>query len=318
MGKYTVEKWIELNRERLDEANKNIQCSGLILQESLKKINEKHEKLQSISNYDQHKKSHSNLFVNFWKDELSNAQKLIEDENQKLSNITISNVDIFLNNISIPIDTVNSCITLRNTRIQFELVHDRPDEMLTHLISILQDIYKIINNIKHNIIERIRNENVKTQYDAIIEKIEKSRQETILFEKCINEVIKNKKYEIYSQFNNLKNKFILRIDDVRKAKEIQEKTLHNVNLEIEQLEKNIECISIDIGKDIQTSECVDQSESIDQVLMNSIKSSQKNIRALNRSKLDLENDIQIKQDTIYVDENECMGLIENVISIFSN
>ncbi|XP_032844380.1 tektin-1 isoform X2 [Tyto alba] len=280
--------------------------------------------------------------IQFWKQELDNKLEQIVHETEVLLTFK-TRLEKSLDSCKEPLLIAQKCLLNRQRRTGIDLVHDEVEQELVKEVEVLQGVIALLGRTLEQTNEQISFVSPEDWIDFSninVEKAEKQRNNSLALRALIDGILSQTANDMHKQCEMVNVAFRNRVKEVKDAKRKLETLLAMVLDETAAQEKNIAALQKAIAdkegpvKVAQTrlearnhrpnvELCCD---TVQYGLMNEVQEITKNIqrlkdtlaqaetelKGLSRRQLSLEEEIQVKENTLYIDEVLCMQMRESV------
>ncbi|XP_030909536.2 tektin-1 isoform X2 [Melopsittacus undulatus] len=280
--------------------------------------------------------------IKFWKQELSNKHEEVVNETELLLTFK-TRLEKSLQSCKEPLVIAQKCLLNRQRRVGIDLVRDEVEQELVKEVEILQGVIALLGRMLEQTDEQIRFVSPEDWIDFSninVEKADKQRNNSLALRVLIDGILSQTANDICKQCEMVNAAFRKRVKEVKDAKHKLETLLAMVMDEIASQEKNIAALKQAIAdkegpvKVAQTrlearnhrpnmELCYDTVESrlrseVEEIkrniqrLKDALAEAETELKALSRQQLSLEEEIQVKENTLYIDEVLCMQMRESV------
>ncbi|XP_030328830.1 tektin-1 isoform X2 [Strigops habroptila] len=280
--------------------------------------------------------------IKFWKQELSNKLEEVVHETELLLTFK-TRLEKSLESCKEPLVIAQKCLLNRQRRVGIDLVHDEVEEELVKEVEILQGVIALLGRTLEQTDEQISFVSPEDWIDFSninVEKADKQRNNSLALRVLIDGILSQTANDMHKQCEMVNAAFRNRVKEVKDAKHKLETLLAMVMDETASQEKNIAALKQAIAdkegpvKVAQTrlearnhrpnvEFCYDtvQYRLISEVeevtrnikrLQDALAEAQSELKALSRQQLSLEEEIQVKENTLYIDEVLCMQMRASV------
>ncbi|XP_063196595.1 tektin-1 isoform X2 [Chroicocephalus ridibundus] len=280
--------------------------------------------------------------IKFWKQELDNKLEQIVHETEVLLTFK-TRLEKALESCKEPLDVAQKCLLSRQRRAGIDLVHDEVEQELVKEAEVLQGVIALLERTLEQTNEQISFVSPEDWIDFSnmnVEKAEKQRNNSLALRALIDGILSQTASDMRKQRETVNVVFRNRVKEVKDAKNKLETLLAMVMDETASQEKNIAALkkaiadkegpvkvaqtrlearnhrpNVELCYDtVQyrlTSEVQEITKNI-QRLKDTLAQAETELKALSRRQLSLEEEIQVKENTLYIDEVLCMQMRESV------
>ncbi|XP_074451335.1 tektin-1 isoform X2 [Larus michahellis] len=280
--------------------------------------------------------------IKFWKQELDNKLEQIVHETEVLLTFK-TRLEKALESCKEPLDVAQKCLLSRQRRAGIDLVHDEVEQELVKEAEVLQGVIALLERTLEQTNEQISFVSPEDWIDFSnmnVEKAEKQRNNSLALRALIDGILSQTASDMRKQRETVNVVFRNRVKEVKDAKNKLETLLAMVMDETASQERNIAALkkaiadkegpvkvaqtrlearnhrpNVELCYDtVQyrlTSEVQEITKNI-QRLKDTLAQAETELKALSRRQLSLEEEIQVKENTLYIDEVLCMQMRESV------
>ncbi|XP_014813724.1 PREDICTED: tektin-1 isoform X2 [Calidris pugnax] len=279
--------------------------------------------------------------IKFWKQELDNKLEQIFHETEVLLTFK-TRLEKSLESCKEPLDIAQKCLLYRQRRAGIDLVHDNVEQELLKEAEVLQGVIALLERTLEQTNEQISFVSPEDWIDFSninVEKAEKQRNNSLVLRTLIDGILSQTASDMRRQREAVNVAFRNRVKEVRDAKHQLERLLAMVMDETASQEKNIAALKKSIAdkegpvKVAQTrlearnhrpnvelcydtvqyrltSEVQEITKNIER-LKDTLAQAESELKGLSRRQLSLEEEIRVKENTLYIDEVLCMQMRES-------
>ncbi|KAM8991632.1 tektin-1 isoform 3-T6 [Ara ararauna] len=280
--------------------------------------------------------------IKFWKQELSNRLEEVVHETELLLTFK-TRLKKSLESCKEPLVIAQKCLLNRQRRVGIDLVHDEVEHQLVKEVEILQGIIALLGRTLEQTDEQISFVSPEDWIDfsnTNVEKADKQRKNSLALRVLIDGILSQTANDIRKQCEMVNAAFRNRVKEVKDAKHKLEALLAMVMDETASQEKNIAALkqaiadkegpvkvaqtrlearnhrpNVELCYDTAQYRLISEVEEITrniQRLQDALAEAETELKALSRQQLSLEEEIQVKENTLYIDEVLCMQMWESV------
>ncbi|XP_076210901.1 tektin-1 isoform X3 [Aptenodytes patagonicus] len=280
--------------------------------------------------------------VKFWKQELENKLEQIVHETEVLLTFKIR-LEKSLESCKEPLIIARKCLLNRQRRAGIDLVHDEVEQELVKEAEVLQGVIALLGRTLEQTNEQISFVSLEDWIDFSninIEKADKQRNNSLALGALIDGILSQTRNDMRKQCEMVNVAFRNKVKEVKDAKHKLETLLAMVMDETASQEKNIAALkkaiadkegpvkvaqtrlearnhrpNVELCYDTVQYRLISEVQEITknmQRLKSTLAQAETVLKGLSRRQLSLEEEIQVKENTLYIDEVLCMQMRESV------
>ncbi|XP_056414630.1 tektin-1 isoform X2 [Hyla sarda] len=340
--KFLPKEWSLANQTQYASAEVQRSRSERLVAES-QRLADEIEKTTQKTQKDVNKKLEQRLDeIQFWKKELDNKlEDTVTDIEQLLAYKT--RLEKALESCLEPLSIAQQCLVEREKRVGIDLVHDEVERELIKEVEVIQGVVALLQRTLEQITEQISSVTPKEWEDfsnANIEKAEKQRNNAVALRTLIDSILSETAFDMRKQCDTVNFALKKGVAETKEAKNKLEVHLAKVMDEISSQEKNIEGLkkaiahkegpmkvaqsrletrtmrpNVELCHDpVQYRLLCEVQEITTNVerLRETLSQAEAELKGLIRNQLSLEEEIQVKENTLYIDEVICMQMREAI------
>ncbi|EGW06933.1 Tektin-1 [Cricetulus griseus] len=335
--KFLPEEWYIANKSQYHRAEAQRCRSERLVAESQRLVDEI-EKTTRKSQSDVNKKLEQRLEeVRFWKKELDNKLEQLVHETDDLLTYKVR-LERSLESFKEPLHITERCLAYRlNRSAKYNLEKDLKDKFVALTID---DICFSLNNNSPNIkysedVVRIEPNSVSLEdwldfSNANVEKADKQRNNSMTLKTLVDRILSQTANDLRRQCEVVDTAFVNGLKETKGARDKLADYLAKVMDEISSQEKNIAALenvahtrletrthrpNVELCRDIAQYRLIKEIQEINHNvarLKEILAQAQIELKALYRRQLALQEEIQVKENTIYIDEVLCMEMRKSI------
>ncbi|XP_041436895.1 tektin 1 L homeolog isoform X1 [Xenopus laevis] len=340
--KFLPKEWNIANKTCYAKAESQRSRSERLVAESQRLVDEI-EKTTQRSQKDVNKKLDQRLEeMQFWKKELDSK---LEDTVNDIAQLLAYKIRLekALESCREPLSIAQQCLIEREKRIGIDLVHDEAERELIKEVEVIQGVMTLLERTIEQITEQISSVTPiewEDYTDTNILKAEKQRNNAIALRSLIDGILSETAGDMCKQCDTVNYALKNRIQETKDAKNKLEEHLAKVMDEISSQEKNIDILkkaiadkegpmkvaqtrldtrtlrpNVELCRDPVQYRLINEVQEITtniERLRETLSQAETELKALNRNQLSLEEEIQVKENSLYIDEVICMQMREAI------
>ncbi|XP_068766248.1 tektin-1 isoform X2 [Struthio camelus] len=340
--KCLLTEWHIANKMQCARTESQKSRSERVTAESQRLVDET-EKTTQKTQSDVNKKIEQRLEeIKFWKQELDDKLEQIVKETEVLLTFK-TRLEKALESCKEPLVIAQQCLLNRERRAGIDLVHDEVEQELVKEAEVLQGVIALLERTLEQTNEQISSVSLEDWIDfsnVNIEKADKQRNSSLALRALIDRILSQTVNDMRKQFETVNVAFRNRVKEVKVAKHKLETLLAMVMDETASQEKNIAALekaitdkegpvkvaqtrlearthrpNVELCCDTVQYRLISEVQEITnniQRLKDTLAQAKAELKGLSRRQLSLEEEIQVKENTLYIDEVLCMQMRESV------
>ncbi|XP_067394085.1 tektin-1 isoform X3 [Emydura macquarii macquarii] len=340
--KFLPPEWHIANKTQYASAETQRSRSERLVAESQRLVDEI-EKTTQKTQSDVNKKIEQRLDeIKFWKQELDDKLEQIVNETEVLLTFK-TRLEKALESCKEPLFIAQECLLNRQRRVGIDLVHDEVERELIKEVEVLQGVMALLERTLEQINEQISSVSPEDWVDfsnVNVEKADKQRNNSLALRALIDRILSQTASDMRKQCEMVNVAFKNRVKETKDAKNKLEIHLAKVMDEITSQEKNIAVLkkaivdkegpakvaqtrletrthrpNVELCRDMVQYRLISEVQEITnniQRLKDTLAQAEVELKGLSRRQLSLEEEIQVKENTLYIDEVLCMQMRESI------
>ncbi|XP_039363230.1 tektin-1 isoform X3 [Mauremys reevesii] len=340
--KFLPPEWHIANKTQYASAESQRSRSERLVAESQRLVDEI-EKTTQKTQSDVNKKIEQRLDeIKFWKQELDDKLEQIVNETEVLLTFK-TRLEKALESCKEPLFIAQECLLNRQRRVGIDLVHDEVERELIKEVEVLQGVMALLERTLEQTNEQISSVSPEDWVDfsnVNIEKADKQRNNSLALRALIDRILSQTASDMRKQCETVNIAFKNRVKETKDAKNKLEIHLAKVMDEITSQEKNIASLkkaiidkegpakvahtrletrthrpNVELCRDMVQYRLISEVQEITtniQRLKDTLAQAEVELKGLSRRQLSLEEEIQVKENTLYIDEVLCMQMRESI------
>ncbi|XP_005056611.1 PREDICTED: tektin-1 isoform X4 [Ficedula albicollis] len=340
--KLNPSEWYTANNMQRARTESQKSRSECMTAESWRLVDEIEKTTQKTQNDVNKKLEQRREEIKFWKQELDSKLEQIVHETETL--LTLKNrLERALEGCKEPLVITQKCLLYRQRRVGIDLVHDEVEQELVKEAEVLQGIIALLGRTLEQTNEQISFVSPEDWIDFSninVEKADKQRNNSLALKALIDGILSQTANDMRKQCEKVNTAFRNRVKEVKDAKHKLETLLAMVMDETASQEKNIAALkkaiadkegpvkvaqtrlearnhrpNVELCYDTVHSSLMSEVQEITkniQRLKDALAQAQTELKGLSRRQLSLEEEIKVKENTLYIDDVLCMQMRESV------
>ncbi|XP_066058124.1 tektin-1 isoform X2 [Chamaea fasciata] len=335
-------EWHTANRMQRVTTESQKSRSECTVAESCRLVEEIEKTTQKTQSYVNKKLEQRREEIKFWKQELDNKLEQLLHETETLLTFK-KRLERALEGCKEPLVIAQKCLLYRQRRVGIDLVHDGVEQELVKEVEVLQGVIVLLGRTLEQTNEQISFVSPEDWIDfsnVNVEKADKQRNASLALKAVIDGILLQTANDMPRQCEMVNTAFRNRVKEVKDAKHKLEMLLAMVMDEIAAQEKNIAALkkaiadkegpvkvaqtrlearnhrpNVELCFDTVHSSLMSEVKEITkniQRLKDALAQAQTELKALSHRQLSLEEEIKVKENTLYIDETLCMQMRESV------
>ncbi|KAM7139850.1 tektin-1 isoform 2-T3 [Macrochelys suwanniensis] len=340
--KFLPPEWHIANKTQYASAESQRSRSERLVAESQRLVDEI-EKTTQKTQSDVNKKIEQRLDeIKFWKQELDDKLEQVVNETEVLLTFK-TRLEKALESCKEPLFIAQECLLNRQRRVGIDLVHDEVERELIKEVEVLQGVMALLERTLEQTNEQISSVSPEDWVDfsnVNVEKADKQRNNSLALRALIDRILSQTASDMRKQCETVNVAFKNRVKETKDAKNKLEIHLAKVMDEITSQEKNIAALkkaiidkegpakvahtrletrthrpNVELCRDMVQYRLISEVQEITnniQRLTDTLAQAEVELKGLSRRQLSLEEEIQVKENTLYIDEVLCMQMRESI------
>ncbi|XP_020820393.1 tektin-1 isoform X2 [Phascolarctos cinereus] len=341
--KFLLPEWHVANKSQYSSTECQRAKSERLVAESQRLVDEI-EKTTQRTQSDVNKKIEQRLDeIKFWKKELDDKLDQLVKETEVLFTFK-TRLEKALENCREPLYIAQKCLVYREQRVGIDLVYDEADHELAMEVEVLQGVISLLQRTMEETSEQLSSVSVDDWVDfsnVNVEKADKQRNNTLALEALINRILSQTANDLRKQFETVNLALQNRIKETKDAKDKLATHLAKVMDEITSQENNIAALNkailakegpakvaqtrlesrshrpnVELCRDVVQYCLIKEVQEITcniGRLKDMLAQAEAELKGLSRRQLSLQEEIQVKENTIYIDEVLCLQMRKSVL-----
>ncbi|XP_055983854.1 tektin-1 isoform X3 [Sorex fumeus] len=340
--KFLLSEWIIANKDQYHRANAQRSQSERLVSESQRLVDEI-EKSTKRSQSDVNKKLEQRLEeLRFWKKELEDKLEQLSYETEDLLSYQIR-LEKALESLKEPMHINHKCMEYREKRIGIDLVNDEVEQELIKEDEIIKGVRALLTRTLEETSEQISSVSLEDWMEfsnANVEKADKQRNNSLTLKSLVDRILSQTAGDLRHQCDVVDTAFKNGLAVVKDARDKLADHLAKVMEEIASQEKNIATLekaildqegpaklahtrlenrtrrpNVELCRDVAQYRLIKEINDITTNvarLKETLAKAQMELKGLNRRQLALQEEIQVKENTIYIDEVLCTHMRKSI------
>ncbi|XP_075847876.1 tektin-1 isoform X1 [Microtus pennsylvanicus] len=340
--KFLPAEWYIANKSQYHRAEAQRSRSERLVAESQRLVDEI-EKTTRKSQSDVNKKLEQRLEeVKFWKKELDDKLEQLVHQTDDLLIYKVR-LEKALESFKEPLHITERCLAYRETRVGIDLVHDVVEQELQKEAEIIRGVMALLQRTLEETTEQISSVSLDDWLDfsnTNVEKADKQRNNSMALKTVVDRILSQTANDLRRQCEVVDTAFINGLKETKDARDKLADHLAKVMEEIASQEKNIAALetaildqegpakvahtrlesrthrpNVELCRDVAQYRLIKEVQEINQNvarLKETLAQAQTELKALYRRQLALQEEIQVKENTIYIDEVLCMTMRKSI------
>ncbi|KAM6239502.1 tektin-1 isoform 3-T5 [Spheniscus humboldti] len=340
--KFHPSEWDVANKMQCASTESQKSRSERVIAESRRLLDETEKTTQKTRSDVNKKIEQRREEIKFWKQELENKLEQIVHETEVLLTFK-TRLEKSLESCKEPLVIAQKCLLNRQRRAGIDLVHDEVEQELVKEAEVLQGVIALLGRTLEQTNEQISFVSPEDWIDFSninIEKADKQRNNSLALGALIDGILSQTRNDMRKQCEMVNVAFRNKVKEVKDAKHKLETLLAMVMDETASQEKNIAALkkaiadkegpvkvaqtrlearnhrpNVELCYDTVQYRLISEVQEITknmQRLKSTLAQAEKVLKGLSRRQLSLEEEIQVKENTLYIDEVLCMQMRESV------
>ncbi|XP_059829694.1 tektin-1 isoform X2 [Hypanus sabinus] len=342
--KFLPQEWNFSNKSRYNDAEVQRSRSERLVLESERLVDEI-ESATRKTQRDVNKKLEQRIEeISYWESELSSKLEELSNETELLL-AQGTRLEKALDSCAAPLCIIQQCLLNREKRVGIDLVHDEVERELLKEAEVFQGIIALLRRTAEQTEEQLSSvapEEWQDFTNSNIVNADKQKNNSSSMRALIDSILSETTGDMLKQVETGNRAFRRRIQETKDAKSKLEKHLSKVMGEISSQEKNIELLrktimdkegplqvaqtrletrtkrpNVELVRDPAQHRLVSEVQEITsnvERLRTTLAHAEAELRGLRRNQLALEEEIEVKSNSLYIDDVQCMNL-RNSISV---
>nr|XP_045014739.1 tektin-1 isoform X2 [Jaculus jaculus] len=340
--KFLPAEWYVANKNQYHRAEAQRSRSERLVAESQRLVDEI-DKTTKKSQSDVNKKLEQRLEeVKFWKKELDDKLQQLVYETDDLLTHKIR-VEKALESFKEPLHITERCLAYREKRVGIDLVHDEVEQELQKEAEIIQGVIALLKRTLEEAVEQISSVSLEDWLDfsnANVEKADKQRNNSLALKTLVDRILSQTANDLRRQCDVVDTAFKNGLKETKGARDKLADHLAKVMEQIASQEKNITVLekaildqegpakvahtrletrthrpNVELCRDVAQYRLIKEVEEINHNiarLKETLAQAQMELKGLYCRQLALQEEIQVKENTIYIDEVLCMQMRKSI------